>query len=85
MGINRREPTQDHLDFMRDLKATIAVHQHLSAEDMLAVVSQLVGSLVALQDQTKSSPSMVMEAVAQNIEVGNRMAIDVLTNTKGNG
>lgn len=66
----------EHVAFMEDLKAALAKHTNLSGVEMLAVASQFVGNLVALQDQTRYSASRVMEIVANNIEIGNAVAIE---------
>src|SRR3546814_20280488 len=54
------------------LPISLARYRHLSAAELLAVASQLVGNLIALQDQTRHSADVVMELVARNIELGNR-------------
>lgn len=74
----------EHVAFMEDLKAALAKHTNLSGVEMLAVASQFVGNLVALQDQTRYSASKVMEIVANNIEIGNAVAIEAaLGNPQG--
>ena len=77
------EPTAAHLAFMNDLKGAIARHTNLNAQEMLAVTAQLVGNLIALQDQRTMTPEMPMAVVSENIEVGNRVAVEGLLNTKG--
>lgn len=72
-----------HAALMADLKAAIAKHSHLSSEEMLAVVSQLVGNLVALQNQYKYTAAQVLTAVAGNIELGCQQAIAKLMTTTG--
>jgi hypothetical protein len=44
----------------------------LPAEEMLAVTCQIVGRMVALQDQRRFTPATVMQVVSDNIEAGNR-------------
>lgn len=70
--------------FMDDLKATLGRHTSLDATEILAVASQFVGNLIALQDQRKVTPDMAMELVAKNIERGNAAAIDGLFSAGGN-
>jgi hypothetical protein len=55
----------------------------LTALEMLAVASNMLGKLVAMQDQRTVSPSMAMEVVALNIEHGNKMVLDQLAQSKG--
>ena len=71
-------PSPAHRAFMEDLKATLARHTALSGAEMLAVASQFVGQLVALQDQRRFTAEMVMEVVAANIEAGNQAALGAL-------
>lgn len=68
---------------MKSLKAALAEHEQLSGQEMLAVVSQLVGNLIAMQDQRKYTPAAVMDMVAQNIEIGNKIVIDSIMATEG--
>lgn len=56
---------------------------HLTAMDMLAVAANLLGKLVAMQDQRTVTPAMAMEVVAKNIERGNQQVMLQLSQTKG--
>lgn len=76
----------DHKAFYQEFTELVRKHQdHLDKLTMLAIVSNIVGKLVALQDQTKVTPEMAMTVVAENIEAGNQEAVDSLGNTEGNG
>lgn len=80
------EPTEMHnkckLAMLDALKPYI---DELSSMEVLAIMSQVVGQLVALQDQTKYTPEAVMKTVAVNVEYGNKMVIDdLLGGTAGN-
>lgn len=77
------EPTVAHIALMTDLKEAIGKHPNLTAMDFLAITSQLVGNLVALQDQTKVTPEEAMEMVVLNIETGNAMAIASFQKSEG--
>ncbi|TIL36206.1 hypothetical protein [Mesorhizobium sp.] len=55
----------------------------MPAEEILAVVSAFVGQLIAMQDQRRFTPAAVMQLVQNNIELGNRQAIDKLINEAG--
>lgn len=55
----------------------------LTSLELLAVASNMLGKLVALQDQRTISPSMAMEVVAQNIEYGNKQVLDQLSKSRG--
>lgn len=47
----------------------------LPAEEMLAVTCQIVGQMIAFQDQRRFTPQAVMNMVEANIEKGNQDAI----------
>lgn len=77
------EPTPELIAAMDDMKAVLAKHSHLSGLQMLAIASQLVGNLIALQDQTRVTSSMAMLLVSRNIEIGNLEAIAGVLDTRG--
>jgi hypothetical protein len=55
----------------------------LSPLELLAVAANMVGKLVALQDQRTVTPAMAMEVVARNIEHGNKELVDRLAQSEG--
>jgi hypothetical protein len=57
----------------------------MTALEMLAVAANLVGKLVALQDQRVTTPAQAMEVVALNIELGNKQVIEELAGSVGGG
>lgn len=62
------------------------VHRHadkLDALELLAVAANMVGKLVALQDQRKVTPAMAMEVVIKNLELGNQQVMEQLGKSKG--
>jgi hypothetical protein len=68
----------------QDLNALLAKHaDEMTAEEMLAVAANLVGKLIALQDQRTMTPDRAMAIVARNIEIGNAQAIETVMDTKG--
>jgi hypothetical protein len=46
----------------------------LSQLEILAVAANMVGKLIALQDQTAVTPEQAMKIISYNIEAGNREA-----------
>lgn len=84
MAHHRIQASHEHLALMDDLKAAIANHPALSPLEMLAITAQLVGNLIAFQDQTTCTPAIIMEVVRWNISEGNVQAINGLRDTKGN-
>jgi hypothetical protein len=55
----------------------------LEALEMLAVASNLVGKLIAMQDQREVTPAMALQVVSHNIELGNQQAMAQVQETKG--
>lgn len=53
-------------------------------EHAVAVLSHTVGQIIAMCDQTKVTPSMMMKVVQVNLEAGNKLAIQTMIGeTKG--
>lgn len=63
---------QDIMDLIGRHKGT------LTPVDLLAIASNIVGKLIALQDQRKVTVDMAMKIVHANIEVGNKTVLDDL-------
>jgi hypothetical protein len=65
----------EHEIAYQELVALVNRHaSKLSALEVLAIASNMVGKLIALQDQRKTTPEKVMQLVAANIELGNKQA-----------
>lgn len=75
---------KEHEVAYADLCALVNKHaDKLSAMELLAIASNMLGKLIAMQDQRKISPDMAMEVVAQNIELGNQQIMALIANSKG--
>lgn len=72
MHIAKPEHEVAYQDLAKLLQKHIA---NVSALELLAIASNLVGKLVAMQDQRVISPKSAMELVAKNIEAGNEHAV----------
>jgi hypothetical protein len=82
--VRTTKPEPRHAAFRDDLIAVLRKHgDDVSAPEMLALASHMVGQLVALQDQRTMSPERAMEIVAANIETGNHEVIEGLLDSKG--
>lgn len=69
-------PNATHISCMVDFKSILKKYgNRLTPQEMLALASQLVGNLIALQDQTKMTPDMALFVVEQNISIGNQAAM----------
>ncbi|HTQ70630.1 MAG TPA: hypothetical protein VMH92_03950, partial [Acidocella sp.] len=55
----------------------------LTSLEVLAIAANMVGKLVALQDQRTVTTQIAMETVAQNLEAGNQDVLDQLAKTAG--
>lgn len=67
-----------------DICALVSKHAgKLTALELLAVASNMVGKLVAMQDQRTVSPEWAMETVTKNLEQGNREVLQQLHQSKG--
>jgi hypothetical protein len=69
--------------FMKALKDQMP--PEMPAQRILAITSQFVGQLIALQDQRKITPDMAMQIVSENIEIGNHAALLTLGQPEGEG
>lgn len=76
----------EHEVAYQDILSLVNKHaSKLSAAELLAVAANMVGKLVAMQDQRKMTPSRAMEIVAKNLELGNAQVLEQLSATAGRG
>lgn len=69
----------EHEAFYQDLTEVLRKHGgSLSSLEMLAIGANMVGKLIALQDQRTMTPAQAMQVVAINIERGNQETIAAL-------
>jgi len=73
-------PTEAHHKFMADIKAQVPAG--MPDQEILAVVAQWVGQLVALQ-RFPMTAEMAIQIVNTNIEIGNRTAQLSVGETEG--
>jgi hypothetical protein len=74
----------EHEVLYQELIALVNKHAgKLDALEMLAIASNMLGKLVALQDQRTVTPAMAMEVVAKNIEFGNEQVLKQIGASKG--
>lgn len=84
MKTSVHKPSDAHRQFRDDLIEVLRKHgEQLSAQEMLALASHLVGQLIAMQDQRTMTRDMAMEIVVRNIEQGNQEVAAGLSTTKG--
>lgn len=73
----------EHESFRRALLNVFKDFQGMGSIEQLAILSSLVGQLVAMQDQRRYTAEALMELVASNIELGNKTVISQLHKTEG--
>lgn len=74
----------EHEVAYQDLVALVRKHAaKLSAVELLAVAANMLGKLIAMQDQRKLTPDAAMKIVADNIEAGNAQVLEQLASTSG--
>lgn len=75
---------EDHHNSLLDaMKAVLQDHSDMDAEEMLAVLSQLLGQLVAMQDQEKMTVERAQRIIEHNLVQGNQAAIEYLMQSEG--
>ncbi len=59
----------------KDIINLMRKHDKISSVELLAVASNLVGKIIAMQDQRTMTNEKIMKIVADNIEIGNKQVI----------
>jgi hypothetical protein len=74
----------EHEVAYQDLCELLNKHaESLSPLELLAIAGNMVGKLIALQDQRTVTPEMAMTVVRQNIEQGNQQVLAMLAARPG--
>lgn len=71
MGGKYEAPSSEHQALYADLMVALKKHEGLPALELLAVTANLVGKLLAMQDQRKYSVDALLAMIMRNIEQGN--------------
>lgn len=80
--VNLAKP--EHEVAYQELCALVSKHAAvLTPLEILAIAANMLGKLVALQDQRSVTPAMAMAVVAKNIETGNQQVIEQLAQAGG--
>lgn len=70
------EVKPEHHALLAAMRAPIGVEgRDIDAPIILAIAAQLVGQLIAVQDQSRWTREACMDLVCRNIEIGNREAV----------
>lgn len=80
-----KHPTnQKHEALFQELTAVLRRYaDQMTAAEILAVTSNMVGKVLAMQDQRTMTAQAGMQIIAKNIELGNQQAIAEVTQSKG--
>lgn len=79
------QATPEHEILYRELVELVTRHTvNMPPIEILAIAANMVGKLIAMQDQRATSRDQAMDVVIKNLEEGNRQALEQLHNTKGN-
>jgi hypothetical protein len=82
--MSQRDARPEHEIAYQDMVALLRRHVAIPPIEMLAIAANMVGKLVAMQDQRAVTPAQAMKVVADNLEAGNRQVIEELaTKTAG--
>ena len=69
----------EHEVAYQDLAALVNKHAaSMTALEILAIAANMVGKIIAMQDQRVTSPEKALEVVKVNIEYGNQQVIEAL-------
>ena len=80
MGVMTVKP--EHEAAYNELCSLLARHK-VPAPELLAIAANIVGKILAMQDQRTMSPAVGMEIIARNIEIGNERVLEQLLASKG--
>lgn len=75
--------TDEHEAAYHDLCVLLKKYGHLPPKELLALMSNMLGKMIAMQDQRTMSPEEAMEIVATNIQHGNQQILDQLMSSQG--
>jgi hypothetical protein len=74
----------EHEVAYQDLVKLVSKHaDKLSALELLAVASNMIGKLIAMQDQRTVTRDKALDVMIKNLELGNVQVLDQLKESKG--
>lgn len=74
----------EHEVLYQELARLIGRHaEAMSSEEVLAVGANMLGKLLAFQDQRTTTHARAMQIIIHNIELGNQQAVAEVMNSKG--
>lgn len=73
----------EHQALWEDLTEVIQKHSKVGGQEILAILSQMVGQVIAMQDSNVITVKIAMEIVHRNMMVGNESAIQLMQGPEG--
>lgn len=84
MSTRIQQAKPEHEVAYQDICALVNKHAgKLTPLELLAIGSNMIGKLVAMQDQRVTTPEMAMEVVSLNLQKGNQQVLEQLGQSKG--
>lgn len=85
MGMKSILAKPEHEVAYQDIVQLVRKHaDKITPLEMLAIAANMVGKLIAFQDQRVITPAVAVEIIAENVECGNQQALEkTLGETKG--
>jgi septum formation topological specificity factor MinE len=78
------EASSKHEALYQEVIAVIRKYSdEMDSAEVLAVLANMTGKVLAMQDQRKYSPQAAMAIVSRNIELGNRQVLTELMKSEG--
>ena len=78
------QATAAHEAFRREVVDLLKKHtEAMPREEVLAVAAQIVGQIMAMQDQTKMTTLRAQRIIERNITIGHATVVGQLHETKG--
>lgn len=82
MSVHLAKP--EHEVAYQDLCSLVNKHaEKVTSLELLAIAANMVGKIIAMQDQRTVTREMALEIVVKNIEQGNQQVIEKLAQSKG--
>lgn len=81
MSVHLAKP--EHQVLYQELIQLVNKHPGVSALEFLAIAANMVGKIVAMQDQRTCTREYAMLTIAENVEAGNRQVLEEMQKTKG--
>lgn len=81
MGLKSRPPSAAVAAARAEVLEVLRRHQPLEPIEMVAVLAETLGQMLALLDQRQFTPAQAMEVVGENLAVGNAAQIEQVIGT----